>query len=229
MLLSALVAVAVFLVVSSYVADVNSKVGPVVTVYQAKQPLDAYTALSADNVEPVEVPERYVTESTLRTANEVDGRVIAVPLGAGSLITRDVLVPPSELNPEEREVAVNVNAVTGLAGRVRPGDRVDVYAVYADVPGLEQQARVLLRGVRVVSVGGQVQVAGPQEVLQDVIPVTLALLPDQALAITYANSFAAEVRLVGLPAGLAEDREGEKDKYNAEDLGGEAVVEGADQ
>lgn len=220
MLLSVLVAFGVFAVVSSYVQEVNSRVGPLVTVYQAQESLDAYTALSSDNVEAVEIPERYVSESALRSASEVDGRVIAVPVGAGSPLTRDLLVPPSELDPTEREVAVNVNAVTGLAGRVRPGDRVDVYTVYRDVEGLPDQARVLLRGVRVVSVSGQVQVTGPEQTLRDVIPVTLALVPEQALAITYANSFATEVRLVGLPPGLAEDRSEETDQFDVEDLGG---------
>ena len=58
-------------------------------------------------------------------------------------------MPPSNLDPTEREVAVNVDAVTGLAGRVRPGDQVDVYAMFADVPGLTKQSRILVENVRV--------------------------------------------------------------------------------
>jgi pilus assembly protein CpaB len=136
-------------------------------------------------------------------------------------------VPRSDLDPTEREIAVNVDAVTGLAGRVRPGDRVDVYAVFAEVPGLPKQSRILVENVRVISVSGQLQVTSPDaKTIQNVIPVTLALQPAAALAVTYANSFAAEVRLVGLPPGVAQDRSKERKTFDARQLGGRAIPEG---
>jgi pilus assembly protein CpaB len=120
--------------------------------------------------------------------------------------------------------------VTGLAGRIRPGDQVDVYVVFAEVPGLPKQARILVQNVRVVSVAGQQQVQSPdRESLQNVIPVTLALRPDAALSVTYASSFAQQVRLVGLPPGVAQDRSKEKKTFDARQLGGEAVPEGSDR
>ncbi len=225
--LSAVAAVAVFLGVSSYVANVNSRVGPMVTVYRVTKDLTAFTTLSSENTEPQQVPERWAADNTVLKSADVDGRVIAVPMTAGAPVSLDVLVPPSDLDPAEREIAVNVDAVTGLAGRVRPGDRVDVYAVFADVPGLPKQSRILVENVRVLSVSGQLQVTAPdQKSIQNVIPVTLALQPSAALAVTYANSFAAEVRLVGLPPGVAQDRSNEKRTFDARQLGGTAVKEG---
>ena len=56
MVLSALAAVLVFVGVSTYVASVNSKVGPMVTVYQVTKDLPAFTTLSAENTEPAQVP-----------------------------------------------------------------------------------------------------------------------------------------------------------------------------
>jgi pilus assembly protein CpaB len=71
------------------------------------------------------------------------------------------------------------------------------------------------------------QVQSPDaKTLQNVIPVTLALKPDAALSVTYANSFAQEVRLVGLPPGVAQDRSKEKKIFDARRLGGTAVPEG---
>lgn len=229
MILAAVVAAAVFVGVSNYVREVNSRVGPMVTIYQVKEDLQAFTTLSGDNTEPVQVPERWAAANTVLQSQDIDGRVTAVPMAAGSPISLDVLVPPSDLNADEREIAVNVDAVTGIAGRIRPGDRVDVYAVFADVPGLPQQARILVENVRVVSVAGQQQVLSPDsETLQDVIPVTLALPSEAALSVTYANTFAAQVRLVGLPPGAAQDRSDEEKTYDASQLGGDAVpVEGA--
>jgi pilus assembly protein CpaB len=230
MFVAVLVAVGVFVSVARYVGNVDSKVGPLVTVYQAKKQLPAFAKLSSDNVEAVQVPERWTSQASRLTGADIDGRVVAVPLAAGSRISSDLLVPPTDLSPEEREIAVNVNAVTGLAGRIKPGDRVDVYAVFADVPGLPKQARVLVRSVRVVSVMGKQQVTSADDrSLKEVIPVTLALLPNDALAVTYANAFAQEVRLVGLPPGSAQDREHERDNYTAEQLGGDAVPEKGDR
>lgn len=227
MVLAALAAILVFIGVSSYVANVNSKVGPMVTVYHVTKDLPAFTTLSNENTEPAEVPERWASDNTVLKTQDIDGRVIATPLAAGSPISLDALVPPSDLDPNEREIAVNVDAVTGLAGRVRPGDRVDVYAVFADVPGLTKQSRILVENVRVVSVAGQQQVQSPDaKTIQNVIPVTLALQPNAALSITYANSFAKEVRLVGLPPGVAQDRSKEKPTFDATKLGGKAVPEG---
>jgi pilus assembly protein CpaB len=226
MVLSVIAAALVFVGVSSYVANVNSKVGPMVTVYQTTKDVPAFTTLSNDNTEPVQVPERWAADNTVLKSQDIDGRVIATPLAAGSPVSLDGLVPPSDLDPSEREIAVNVDAVTGLAGRIRPGDRVDVYAVFADVPGLTKQSRILVENVRVVSVAGLQQVQSPDaKTIQNVIPVTLALQPAAALSVTYANSFAKEVRLVGLPPGVAQDRSREVKTFDASRLGGTAVRE----
>ena len=155
MVLSGIAAVLVFIGVSSYVASVNSRVGPMVTVYRVTTDLPAFTTLSSENTEPAEVPERWAADNTVLRSADIDGRVIATPMTAGSPVSLDILVPPSDLDPTEREIAVNVDAVTGLAGRVRPGDRVDVYAVFSEVPGLAKQSRILVQNVRVVSVQGQ--------------------------------------------------------------------------
>jgi pilus assembly protein CpaB len=227
-LLSALMAVVVFAVVIFYVSSVNSQVGPTATVYRAASDLPAYSEITEESVVEDEVPERWLSDTAVLDPVEVLGRKVGVNLEEGTMLTSDLLVPPSDLEADEREIAINVDAVTGIAGRVQPGDFVDVYAVFADVPGLAKQVQVLVRSVRVVSVqGSQVQVDEESETgQQTVIPVTLALKPNDALAVTYASAFAQEVRLVGLPAGTAEDRTGEDSEYDAENLGGQAIPEG---
>lgn len=228
MVLSALAAVLVFIGVSTYVASVNSRVGPMVTTYQVTKDLPAFTTLSADNTQAVEVPQRWAADNTVLKGADIDGRVVATPMTSGATVSLDVLVPPSNLDPTEREVAVNVDAVTGLAGRIRPSDRVDVYAVFTEVPGLTKQARIIVENVRVVSVSGQLQVQTPDaKTLQNVIPVTLAVSPDSALELTYAAQMAKEVRLIGLPPGVAQDRSKEPKTFDARRLGGKAVVESA--
>lgn len=230
MALSAVVALAVFGFISRYVADVNSQVGERVTVYRAAEALQAYTTLTEGDLQAVEMPRRWASSSASVVAADLVGRKVGVALEPGTLLTRDVLVPASDLSPAEREIAVNVDAVTGVAGRVAPGDLVDIYAVFADVPGLTQQVRILVRNARIVSVGGQQTVERKVDVdvrEQEVLAVTLALEPDDTLAVSYASAFAQEVRLVRLPSGNTERRTDENDLYDAGDLGGAPVPEGA--
>jgi pilus assembly protein CpaB len=230
MLLALVIGFGVFLSVTSYVSNVESQVGSKTTVFRASATISPYTPLSLQNLEPVEVPERWSAPTTRLQIGQLEGRRIGFTLEAGTVISSDMLLSPSSLNPNEREIAINVNPVTGIGGRVQPGDRVDIYAVFADVNGLSKQVQVLVRDVRVVSIGGQqaVQKNDKNGITQsNVVPVTLALAPENALAVTYANAFAQEVRLVGLPTDVGTNRTGEKNEYDAKALGGRAVPEGA--
>jgi pilus assembly protein CpaB len=231
MVLSVLVAMTVFVILTNYVRGVSSQVGPLTTVYQATEPIEAYTPLSEANLEPVQVPERWTSPASRLELPELDGRRVGFRLEAGSTIASDMLIPPSDLSSTEREIAINVDPVTGLAGRVRPGDRVDLYSVFSNVQGLPAQVRVLVRDVRVVSIGGQQTVVestaqGFQEAT--VVPVTLALEPSDSLAVTYANAFAQEVRLVALPTDVGTDRDEDVDSFDAGNLGGNPVPVGED-
>ena len=229
MVLSVLVSIAVFVILTGYVRSVSSQVGPTTTVYRAVGPIEAYVPLDEQNLEPYEVPERWAAPTSRLELPELDGRRVGFRVEAGTVVTSDMLIPPSDLSPTEREVAINVDAVTGVAGRVRTGDRVDMYAVFADVPGLPAQVRVLVRDVRIVSIGGvqtvtQSDDAGVEQA--DVIPVTLALEPNDSLAVTYANAFAQEVRLVALPTDSGLDRSEDVEQFDAGSLGGTAIPEG---
>ncbi|HET7489130.1 MAG TPA: Flp pilus assembly protein CpaB [Acidimicrobiales bacterium] len=231
LVLSMVLATVVFLGVVGYVGSVNREVGPRVTVYRAASAIDPYQPLSESNLVAVQIPRQWVSGSALVRRDELVGRRVGFRVAKGTTISTDMLVAASDLSPTEREIAIDVDAVTGLAGRVAPGNRVDIYAVFGDVPGLPKQVRVLVRNVRVVSVGGtQSRSAGDDATKisaeRQVLPVTLALEPDDALAVTYAGAFAKEVRLVGLPTDDTLNRAGEKGTFDAGDLGGEAVPEG---
>lgn len=225
-LMSIGLAAVVFIAVSSYVSQVESQVGSTTTVYKVSQPVDAFQPLGASNLEAFEVPERWTADTAVGNLQELEGRRTGFPLETGTIITSDMLIPSTDLSETEREIAINVDSVTGVAGRVRPGDRVDVYAVFAEVPGLAPQVRVLVEDVRIVSISGQLTVQNTAEgasVTQDVIPVTLALEAEDSLSVTYATAFAEEVRLVALPTDRGADRGEDIKQFDASDLGGKAV------
>lgn len=229
MLLSGVAALAVFGVVTSYVSGVGARVGDLVTVYRAKSALPAFTTLDPrTQLVAEQVPRKWTSDSALVGDASLVGQKLSVGVEQGSIVTRDMLLQKSDLGPTQREIAVNVDAVTGVAGRIGTGDYVDIYAVFADVPGLTKQVRVLVRNVRVVSVQGVQQAATQSgDANRDVLPVTLALEPRDSLAVTYASAFAKEVRLVRLPTGNTERRSGETSTYDAVNLGGRAAPEKA--
>ena len=229
MILAVLISTGVFFSVTSYVAQVASQVGAKTTVFAAARAIDPFTPLSAENLKPIEVPERWTSGTSRLELRDLEGRRVGFRLEAGTVISSDMLLSPSDLEPDQREIAINVDPVTGVAGRVRPGDKVDIYAVFADVPGLPKQVRVLVRDVRVVSIGGQQTVQRNDDQgsrSSEAVPVTLALSPKDSLSVTYANAFASEVRLVGLPTDVGTNRSRETSEYDATELGGKAVPEG---
>src|SRR5208283_3064836 len=61
------------------------------------------------------------------------GAVVHQPIAAGAPVTTDLIVKPGDrsflsavLTPGYRAIAVGVTAVSGAAGRIYPGDHVDV-------------------------------------------------------------------------------------------------------
>jgi pilus assembly protein CpaB len=223
MVLAGLCAIALFFVSISWVGSVNAKVSPLIKTYQAKSEIPAYSVIEEDDVEAVEIPKRWAATSATSDLESLIGERVAFNISEGTYLSDDMLLPRSSLNENEREIALTVDAKTGIAGRVQTGDFVDVYAVFANESGNGGTSQVLVRNVRVVSVRGvetQTAKSGDSFGEEQIVPVTLALPPDAALAVTYADAFAASVRLVGLPPGVSsKNRSGEPDSVDGDELG----------
>lgn len=222
--LAGLGALVVFFMVARYVGNVNAQVAPMVTVYKAAEQIPAFAELTTANVTAVEIPQRYVPAKALREGQSFAGERVSFNVAPGTLIGSDMLLPRSALNANEREIAIQVDAVTGIAGRIASGDFVDIYAVFQEEDGRAGTSMVLVRNVRVVSVGGvQTRSTRTSEGAlreQNLLPVTVALEPEDALKVTYADSFAVAVRLVGLPPGIqTENRSGEEAAVDSTRLG----------
>jgi pilus assembly protein CpaB len=121
-----------------------------------------------------------------------------------------MIVTPPELEEGQREVAILVDASTGVAGKIEPGRTVDVIAAYPGDQNGQKPNRsiVVVAGARVLAVGqprikssGGVQDGGSQADPTQVVPVTFALTKDQELRVSYAQSFAQDVRLALIPPG----------------------------
>jgi pilus assembly protein CpaB len=107
------------------------------------------------------LPPAYLMQGKVRPTDLV-GAVVRSRITPGQPITFDQVVRPGErgfmaavLSPGNRAVTVNVNASTGIAGFIFPGDRVDlILTMTVQSPGGASRhvSETILRDVRVVGI-----------------------------------------------------------------------------
>jgi pilus assembly protein CpaB len=211
----------VFVLIAQYVASVREQVDPKVEVLTLSKPVAANDTVTDDMVRRVEMPARWLPSTALRSTGELAGLVAGTDLRKGSLLQRGMLVAPPDLGPGEREVAILVDAETGVAGKIGPGKLVDIVATYPADERRAAQSRVVVPGARIIEVGeprlkGGSNLREQQQDPSQVVPVTFALTPQEVLHVTYAESNAAEVRLSLLRPGEASQLKGKERAYQRE-------------
>ena len=211
-------AVAVFFSVVGYVNDVESQVGNRVTAYVVDAEVDAYQPLDTDDLEEIEVPERWLPEGAVRSLDELIGNVTAARLSKGTLLQTSNLVRQPGLEPGQREIAILVDAETGVAGKVAPGDYVDVWAPFDEsITGAGARTKLIAQRLLVIDVGLKVsrEKARSNGAISEsqAVPVTFATERSQIQALSFAESFAIETRLALRPPGDSSVVPGEQRTY----------------
>ncbi|ELS56207.1 Flp pilus assembly protein CpaB [Streptomyces viridochromogenes] len=206
LLLSVLCALGAFAGVLSVISDVKSKVGPEVTAYRVKTSVPPYTQLSASQFEKIDMPERWLSQNAVTDLREIRGKIAVTTLREGSLLQSDMIVDQPALRTGEQEVAIMIDAATGVAGKITPGSSVNVYATFeGQRDGDPDQSKLIVENARVIDVG-ELTALRPDEGDRDreptdAVPITFALKTIDAQRITYAESFAQEVRLALVAPG----------------------------
>jgi pilus assembly protein CpaB len=206
LLLSVVCALGAFAGVLSVISDVKSKVGPEVTAYRVKSDVAPYTSLGAGQFEKVEMPERWLSENAVTDLREIRGKIAVTTLREGSLLQSDMIVDQPALRTGEQEVAIMIDAATGVAGKITPGATVNVYATFeGQREGAPDQSKLIVENARVIDVGRLTALKPDDDDRRrettDAVPITFALRTIDAQRITYAESFAEEVRLALVAPG----------------------------
>jgi pilus assembly protein CpaB len=222
--------VGVFALVANYVSEVETQVGDKIVVLELTKPVKANEAITDDMVAERAVPKRWAPEAALRDRTRLVGVVAASDIEAKSVLQDGMLVTPPEISEGEREVAILVDAATGVAGKIEPGRTVDVIASYAAVaadPGNDVKSEparsiVIVPGAKVIAVGTPRQkpannAADAQQDAATVLPVTFALSKKQELRVAHAQVFAADVRLALLRPGDRPERTLDETIFRGED------------
>ncbi|WP_225826883.1 Flp pilus assembly protein CpaB [Streptomyces naphthomycinicus] len=205
LILSVLCALGAFAGVLSVVHDANSKVGPEVTAYRVTSEVKPYTALDTDQFEKIRMPERWLSANAVTDLRQIRGKIAVTTLRAGSLLQTDMIVNQPALQPGQQEVAIMIDAATGVAGKITPGSRVNVYATFeGKKEGDPDQSKIIVTDARVLDVG-QLTALDPDDDKNqqptEAVPITFALSTIDAQRITYAESFAQRVRLALVAPG----------------------------
>ncbi|MGW5425884.1 Flp pilus assembly protein CpaB [Streptomyces sp. NPDC004059] len=206
LILSVLCALGAFAGVLSVVRNVDSKVGPEVTAYRVRSDVKPYTTLDAGQFEKIEMPRRWLSGNAVTDLRQLQGKIAVTTLRKGSLLQTDMIVDQPALQPGQQEVAIMIDAATGVAGKITPGSHVNVYATFAGKKeGDPDQSKIIVTDARVLDVG-QITALDPdqsknQQQPSEAVPITFALSTLDAQRITYAESFAQRVRLALVAPG----------------------------
>lgn len=214
MLLSILGALVVFGGVLTVVNDVESKVGPEVTAYELAGDLEPYAALEEKHFTKTSMPKRWLPETAVTDLDQIRGKIAVTPLRKGSLLQTDMIADRPALQKGQQEIAIMIDASTGVAGKITPGSRVNIFATFpADdsrsggkSANTEPVSKVLVDNAQVIDVG-KLTSLDPEDddraasTDRRAVPITFALDTLDAQRVAYAESFATHVRLALVAPG----------------------------
>ncbi|MFG2622851.1 Flp pilus assembly protein CpaB [Streptomyces sp. NPDC048507] len=204
LLLSVLCALAAFAGVLVVIGDVNSKVGAEVVAYRVKGDIAPYSPLTAGQFEQVKVPKRWLSDTAVSDLGALQGKIALTTLKRGSLLQSDMYVDQPRLQPGEQEIAIMIDAATGVAGKITSGAKVNILATFKGAKDTDPDRSVIIvSNARVLNVGKLTPLdkdsdkKGPAEA----VPITFALNTKDTQRVAYAESFAEHVRLALVAPG----------------------------
>jgi pilus assembly protein CpaB len=201
LILAGLVGLVAVILVQRYIASRTVAVSePRGQVVVAQLDISPGTALTSRLVRVAAWPQNIIPAKAVASPKQVEGRVVRIPIVKGEPILFSKLAPEGTaaglgglLAPNMLAVTVKTDEVSGVAGFINPGDRVDVLVEMPSPGGKEHFSRIILQNLKVLS-RGQVydQTANKQP---KVMPtVTLEVTPDQAEMLNLAT-FQGRIRL----------------------------------
>ena len=159
-----LAAVGVFLI-TQYLRTKEGELGlsaELIPVMVANADIATYTKVDKSMFHSIEIPKKFVQPSSLKNPDEIDGRVSLIPILKGEQILTTMLSGAGQsaglalkIRPGYRAVSVGVDAISGVSGLLRPGDKVDVLGTFdlTSENNLDKRTFTLIKDITVLAVG----------------------------------------------------------------------------
>jgi pilus assembly protein CpaB len=152
------------------------------------------TALTAEMVKVASWPRELIPPQSASSLTQVQGRVATMAIANGEPILNRKLAPEGTaaglsglLNMDKRALTVRVDDVSGVAGFIHAGDRVDVLADLKLPDDKEHFCKTILQNILVLS-AGQIWEQKGENNPAIVNTVTMELSPDQAEVLNLASN-----------------------------------------
>ncbi len=158
------------------------------------------TALSSRLMRVASWPRDIIPSKTVSNLKSLEGRVVQAAIAKGEPILLNRLAPEGTaaglgglLDPNMLAVTVKTDEVSGVAGFINPGDRIDVLVEMSAGGGTEHFSKLILQNIKVLS-KGQVWDQTLDKQPQVVPTVTVEVTAEQAEMLNLA-SFQGKIRL----------------------------------
>jgi pilus assembly protein CpaB len=187
-------AVATYLIAQYITSKTSVEVKRLSQVVVAEVDISAGTVLVDRMVKVSQWPEEIIPSSAIRDPKQAIGRVVQVPVSKGEPLLVLKLAPEGTaaglgglLDPNKLAVTVRTDDVSGVAGFINPGNRVDILVqMTAPGSGGEHFSKIILQNIKVLSKGQSTEQTVDNKP-QVVTTVTLELRPDQAEVLNLAS------------------------------------------
>lgn len=153
------------------------------------------TALKPNMMRVTNWPKRLTPPQAATTVAQVDNRVVTVPLVKGEPILLSKLAPEGTaaglgglIRGEMQAFTVKVDDVSGVAGFIHPGARVDVLMIMPSIQNVnEHLSKLILQDLKVLTAGQTWEQTGNNKPVL-VNTVTLEVTPQQSEILNLAST-----------------------------------------
>jgi pilus assembly protein CpaB len=153
------------------------------------------TTLTAEMLKLELFPDTSLPAGYVSDAKSIEGRFLLANLTTNEPVLVSKLAPPGGMaavtHQDKRAMAVKVDTIVGVAGFVKPGNRVDVLVTLRESPPI---TKIVLQNVLVLATGVTMERRGNERDPSQVSVITLEVTPMEAEKLALASS-QGELRL----------------------------------
>ena len=156
------------------------------------------TKLTPEMLQLQEFPSGAIPEGHFTSLEAIKDRVLLVEIKRNALLLESKLAPLGTTNggvaavtdPNKRAMSVKVDDVIGVAGFIKPNDRVDVMVTIEQEAGKQghAMAKMILDNVRVLAAGTQMERKGKDEEPKPVQVITVEVAVEEAEKLALAST-----------------------------------------
>lgn len=171
-----------------------------VPVLVANADLTWGTKLSPEMMQLQEFPSGAIPEGTFASLEAIKDRVLLIDLKRSELLLESKLAPlgttsggvAAVTDIDKRAMSVKVDDVIGVAGFIKPGDRVDVMVTIEPEGGkqanMNMMSKMILENVKVLASGTQMERKGKDEEPKPVQVITVEVDVEEAEKLALAST-----------------------------------------